>query len=130
MKCRIDKKDVLKFFSDKGKEYSKVAKEVEQNFRNWLDASMMGEADFLNYCNSRYFRLSYDFDGTEAVISLENGGGEFALPLIWDKKSGIALNDFKSDASLLLLYVANKCSNEISVKTIKSFVKKNLSIDK
>lgn len=110
----------------KGRKYSKVANEIEQNYKNWLDASLRSETYFLNHCNSNKFELLFSFDGSSASISLEDGDWEFVMPLIWEKKSGIDFENFKTDAALLLMYVANKCSNKDSVQKIESFVKSYL----
>lgn len=130
MKCKINRKGILenklnklKILSDKGKEYSSAALEVEQKFQNFLNAAMMSETDFINHCNCKNFELTYEFKNTTAAIIFKDGDEEFALPLIWNSEDGIFLNHFKTDAALLLLYISNKCNNKDSVEKIKSFIR-------
>lgn len=112
-----------------GKEYSKVSKEVENNFRNWLFASNISEQDFMALVDRKDFHLTFWTDGDVALTVFHRHDGEIAVPLIWQKESGGDLEVYKTDAALLLMLVESKCSNEESKKKIKEFIRGNL-VDK
>lgn len=89
MKCKINRESILenkfnnlKILSDKGKEYSSAALDVEQKFQNFFNAAMMSETDFINHCNSKNFELTYEFKNTTAAIIFEDGEDEFAFTQI------------------------------------------------
>lgn len=118
-----------KILMGKGKEYSAATKEVEADFNAWLQASGINVTDFIRAVDGEDFYLTYLADQDAAIIVLHKADGEIAMPLIWQKESGIALESFKLDAALLLLLVREKCSNHRSKVKITTFVKENLCIN-
>ena len=115
-----------KIMMGKGKEYSRIAREAELNYKNWLLASEINEESFLKHVDGENFYLTFWEDEEEAIIILHHAAGEIAQPLIWQKESGIDLKTYKMDASLLLAYVRDKCINNNSKQKIKEFIRNEL----
>lgn len=125
----IRKKQVIeattkrKVLQGKGEEYSAVALEIEQTFYNWLNASEISEAAFLNLVDKDDFSLILS-DGKESVIvSFLNGEEEIAVPLVWKEGNEISFEAYRTDLALLLFFVEGKCKNPKSKEKIKLFVK-------
>ena len=119
-------KNNKKILVNEGKEYSEISREVEANYSAWLCASEISEADFLERINSSDMYLTYFADKNMALTIFHHATGEIAMPLTWQSQSNIALEEYKTDAALLLMRVASKCSNKESEKKIKEFIRKEL----
>lgn len=111
---------------EKGRDCSAVARGVEQNYMDWLQASEISEADFLSRVDQDSFSLYFFRDEDMAFAALHEESGEIAKPLIWQKESGIDFESYKVDAALVLFFVLNKCQSPGSKEKIKSFVKTEL----
>lgn len=112
--------------SGKGNSYSEVARETEQNFSSWLVASGITEKQLMERVESNDFRLTFWADANEAIAILHHATGEIAMPLLWRKESGIDFAGYKTDLTLLLLYISEKCANAESKKKIRDFLKEEL----
>ena len=115
-----------KIVMGKGKEYSKVSREVERNFRSWLVASSVSEDEFLKAVEVDDFMLNLYSNGDRTHIVFHNANGYIAAPLMWRKESGIAYEEFKTDAGLLLFAVVGKCKKEESKQKIRKFIRDEL----
>jgi len=130
MKARIPKTDSNNMvFFGKGKEYSTVAREAEQNYYNWLSSSGINEAYFLQLIDREDFYLSCSRNSDNAAVYFCNSEGDFVMPLVWNKENGIKFSSYEIDVKLLLLLVSSKCNNTISKEKITKFTKSELFVN-
>ena len=115
-----------KIIMGKGKDFSKVAREAEQNFNNWLQASNLSEKDLLKLIEQEAFYLTFWADGSVAITILHGCNCEIGMPFVWQKENNISFEAYKTDVGLLLMLIESKCNSEVSKKKIKDFVKENL----
>lgn len=115
-----------KIMMGKGKAYSRVSREVENNLKNWLAATPVEEKDFLDAMEEESFSLSMHSDSEKAQIILYNDRGYIVAPLVWVKGNGVTYKEFQMDAGLLLFTVVGKCKKEESKRKIKEFIRAEL----
>lgn len=113
----------MKVLSDKGKEWSKVSVEIENNFNAWLTNSEVKKEEILKRVDKDSFKLVYSNEKDCVRICLSDDIGTIGLPFIWIKNGEILFVHFKTDAALLLLYISSLCGNEKSKKEIGNFIK-------
>lgn len=129
MKARIPnslKNADKKVLFGKGKEYSAIANEAEQNLINWLNSSELSEEKFLEMVDRDDLHLTFWTDNKTAITMLHHSGGEIAQPLIWQKETGILLKNYRIDAALMLFLVSEKAGNPRSKEKIRTFIKTEL----
>lgn len=115
-----------KIIMGKGKAYSRVSMEVENNLKNWLAATPVEEKDFLDAVEEESFSLSMHSDNEKAQIILYNDRGYIIAPLVWVKGNGVTYKEFQMDAGLLLFTVVGKCKKEESKRKIREFIRAEL----
>lgn len=116
-----------KVWTGQGKEFSKVSRETETYFRNWLQVSGITENEVISAIDREDFDITFRTDKEMALTVLHTANGEIGMPFIWQKESGIKFESYKLDAALLLLFIAEKNISLKSKVKIKSFVRRNLA---
>lgn len=107
----------------KGKEWSAVSHEVEDNFRSWLAASGMDKAECARRLDAEDFSISFVSDYGRMEVHLEDGSGEIGLPLIWHTDSPATLPAYMLDAALMLACMRGLCGNRESKEKIREAVR-------
>lgn len=116
----------INILADKGSEWSDIAREFEEIFYNWLDASELNEEDFVSAICKDDMYLTYFEDEKMALTIFHHSCGEIGIPLVWQIENGIPLEAYKTDTALLLLFIAGKCKAQETKDRIEGFVKKEL----
>lgn len=110
----------------RGKEYSEVAREMEQTLARWLRASNISERELLDRIDGDFFDLSFFRDLNSAQIALVDDEGAIGMSFLWWKGHGVDYKNYKTNAALLLFVLASKCRNPVSKKKIEYFIKSQL----
>lgn len=115
----------INILADKGNEWSDIAREFEEIFYNWLDASELEEEDFVSAICKDDMYLTYFEDERMALTIFHHSCGEIGMPLVWQIENGIPLEAYKTDTALLLLFIAGKCQKKEVENKIRAFIFKN-----
>ena len=110
-----------KIMVGKGKEYSEVAIQYEEDLKLWLDASGITEEDLRERLDGETFDIWVFFSDEGLNIVMVDEDGDIGLPFILngaDSSMGSRM-----DASLLLLHISKKTTNKSTENKIRAIAK-------
>ena len=122
----MNRKQSRKILSGKGKAWSEESVAVTELFSQWLTMSGLKRTEFLNRVDSVNFKIRFHRENGAAKIVLEDKAGEIGEPFVWWEESGIAFEDYMTDAAFLFLYIGFLCRSEAAKKEINDFVLANV----
>ena len=122
----MNKRQCRKVLSGKGKEWSEESAAVMDLFSQWLTQSGLKKTEFLNRADGKNFKICFHREDGTAEIILEDEAGAIGEPFVWWDSSGIAFDDYMTDAGFLFLHIGSLCRNEATKKTINDFVIANV----
>lgn len=103
----------MAIISGKGNEWSKVAREIEGVFYQWLEYSGLSETAFQVRISQKPYRLEEKvFANADRETILYAGFRPVGEPMIWQANGKISLEDYHCNLILLLFFMAGKCPNK------------------
>ena len=122
----MNRRQRRKILSDKGKEWSEESAAIMELFRQWLIISGLKKTEFLNRVDGGFFKIFFHRGDGMAKIFFQDVGGAIGEPFFWWEDSGIAFEDYMTDASFLFLHIGSLCRSEAAKKEINDFVVANV----
>lgn len=120
-----NKDDDMKVLYGKGKEYSAVASEVEQTFRDWLAYAGLDEVEFDRRMACKPHRIEDRInENGDIEINIYAGFAKVIAPLVFELTPAGTLDqldNFLVDVLLLLSYVASRYQDKSFEKVVKEF---------
>lgn len=120
-----DKREQLPIIlSGKGKEWSEVSNEINNELYNWLSFSKLSMDELNQYMQSKDF--------TFEIVEVENGNRGIIFiadnnivgtPVMYEKRSGYNAKDFLVDAMLLFLHIGSLFSSDEYNTAFQEFFK-------
>lgn len=112
----------MAIISGKGDEWSKVAREIEGVFYQWLEYSGLDEMTFQTRISQNPYRIEERvMDNADRETTVYAGFRPVGEPLIWQADGGVSLEDYHCNLILLLFFMAGKCSNKALETEVRRF---------
>ena len=122
----MNRRQSRKILSGKGKEWSEESAAIMEVLSQWLTMSGLKRTEFLNHVDGGNFKIRFHSEDGIAKIILEDETGAIGESFVWWEESGIAFEDYMTDAGFLFLHIGSLCRNEAAKKEINNFVIANV----
>ena len=109
-----------------GEAYSRVAKEVEKNFRYWMIAANIEREKFLKEIQSEDMEIVFSETEEVVQVAFSSCHRTIGIPLVWEKDGDIDFESFKMDTALLLLFIAASSESSVVEDKVRCFIKNHL----
>jgi len=108
----------------KGIQYSTISREVENNFKKWLDYSGLKENECFSMISNGSSAIHLEEDSEYTHVYIMSESKSIGEPFIWQKNSKVPYKAFWLDLMLFLSYMASQSECERFLKTVKEFSEK------
>lgn len=122
----MNRRQSRKILSGKGNEWSEESAKIMEVLSQWLTMSGLKRTELLNRVDSGDFKIRFHREDGTAKIILEDKAGTIGEPFVWWEESGIAFEDYMTDAGFLFLHIGSLCRSEAAKKEINDFVIANV----
>ena len=115
----------MNIIQGKGKEFSRISVEIEQQFKLWLNLSKLNEGDLSSILDKNDFQIELIKDiGYECVV-LKRRNLIIGEPFIWDINTGVQYERYWVELGLILYHFCSKTKNRESIIKIQQLIKNN-----
>lgn len=115
----------MAIISKNGQEWSRVAREMEATYYQWLEYSCVTETEFLGRLRKRpYWIEEQEFENGDREIHIYAGFRSVAEPLVYENGGNLTVEQFHDNVILILAMVAGRLGEELFENEVMRFAEK------